>query len=100
MWYILEGQYAKDIAAQRDAARPAHLSRLQELQNEGRLLLAGPIPAIDSEDPGPAGFLGSLIVASFESQTAAEQWIAEDPYQTGGVYTSFSVRPFKKVLPT
>lgn len=99
MWYILEGQYGTDIAAARDAARPAHLQRLRELQDGGRLLLAGPIPAIDAEDPGPAGFLGSLIVASFASQGDAEAWLAEDPYMTQGVYSATTVRPFKKVLP-
>ena len=99
MWYILEGQYGADVASQRDAARPAHLSRLKELQNEGRLLMAGPISAIDSEDPGPAGFVASLIIAAFDSQAAAEAWIADDPYQAGGVYTATTVRPFKKVLP-
>ncbi|MEF2146913.1 YciI family protein [Luteimonas sp. FXH3W] len=99
MWYILEGRYGSDIDAKRAAARPAHLARLESLMEEGRLLAAGPIPAIDAEDPGPAGFLGSLIVAEFADQASAEAWLAQDPYQEQGVYSELSVRPFRKVLP-
>jgi hypothetical protein len=81
------------------AARPAHLDRLQVLQSEGRLLLAGPFPAIDSPDPGPAGFSGSLIVAEFDSIEMAQAWADADPYVAAGVYAQVSVKPFKKVLP-
>ena len=81
-------------------ARPDHLKRLQDLQNEGRLILAGPHPHIDSNDPGPAGFSGSLVVAEFASLQAAEQWAAADPYVAAGVYSEVKVKPFKKVFPT
>jgi hypothetical protein len=81
------------------AARPAHVARLEALRDEGRLFAAGPMPAIDSPDPGPAGFFGSLVIAEFASQTAAEQWLADDPYVTQGVFARTSVRPYKKVLP-
>ncbi|MDO9321842.1 MAG: YciI family protein [Pseudomonas sp.] len=80
-------------------ARPAHLSRLQQLQNEGRLVLAGPHPAIDSIDPGAAGFSGSLIVAEFDSLKAAQSWADADPYRAAGVYASVVVKPFKQVFP-
>jgi len=81
------------------AARPAHLERLQSLQAEGRLLLAGPHPAIDSTDPGEAGFTGSLVVAEFASLDDAQTWADADPYITAGVYAQVTVKPFKKVLP-
>jgi uncharacterized protein YciI len=81
------------------AVRPEHLERIQSLQSEGRLILAGPHPAIDSEDPGPAGFSGSLIVAEFDSLEAAQSWADDDPYARSGVFSSVSVKPFKKVLP-
>ncbi len=93
---------AKDVAnslEKRLAARPAHLERLNVLLDEGRLILAGPHPAIDTEDPGEAGFSGSLIVAEFNSQEDAQAWAAADPYQHAGVYASVSVKPFKKVFP-
>lgn len=80
-------------------ARPAHIQRLQELQTQGRLLLAGPHPAIDCEDPGEAGFSGSLVVAAFDSLEAAQTWAAADPYVSAGVYRQVTVKPFKKVLP-
>ncbi len=80
-------------------ARPAHLARLEQLKTEGRLILAGPHPAVDSNDPGPAGFSGSLIVAEFESLLAAQQWADADPYRAAGVYASVVVKPFKLVLP-
>lgn len=99
MLYAIIGQDRPDSLQQRLDARPAHLARLEELKNEGRLLLAGPFPAIDSEDPGPAGFSGSLIVAEFKSLEAAQQWADADPYIKAGVYTQVSVQPFKKVLP-
>ena len=83
----------------RQEARPAHLERLIALQNEGRLILAGPHPAVDSSDPGDAGFSGSLVVAEFESLEEAERWAAADPYQNAGVYASVTVKPFKKVFP-
>jgi hypothetical protein len=83
----------------RAAARPAHLERVQALVDEGRLILAGPLPAVDSPDPGPAGMLGSLIVAEFDSLQAAQAWIDADPYVTQGVFARVTVRPFKQVLP-
>lgn len=99
MWYVIEGQDRIGSLEQRKATRPEHLARLQTLQSEGRLLLAGPMPAIDAEDPGPAGFTGSLIVAEFASLAAARAWADADPYLAAGVYESVSVRPFRKVLP-
>ena len=83
----------------RKAARPEHLARLNLLRDEGRLLLAGPFPAIDAEDPGPAGFSGSLIVAEFADLEAAQSWADADPYRAAGVYEQVDVRPFRKVLP-
>ena len=85
---------------QRLAARPAHLARLQALQAEGRLVIAGPCPAIDSPDPGPAGFSGSIIIAEFASLAAAQAWAGADPYVAAGVYAKVTVKPFKKELPT
>jgi uncharacterized protein YciI len=79
--------------------RARHLARLQELQNQGRLLLAGPFPAVDSNDPGPAGYSGSLIVAEFDSLEDAQSWADADPYVEAGVYAGVSVKPFRKVLP-
>lgn len=93
---------ASDVAnslEKRLAARPAHIERLQQLKAEGRVVLAGPHPAIDSNDPGPAGFSGSLVVAEFDSLEAAQQWADADPYRTAGVYANVLVKPFKKVLP-
>lgn len=81
------------------SVRPEHLKRLHALQDAGRLLLAGPCPAIDSPDPGPAGFSGSLIVAEFESLEAAQSWASADPYAHAGAYQTVTVKPFKKVLP-
>jgi uncharacterized protein YciI len=83
----------------RTTARPAHIERLQDLQNQGRLILAGPHPAIDTENPGSAGFSGSLIVAEFDSLLDAQQWADSDPYIQAGVYAKNSVKPFKKVFP-
>ena len=99
MLYAITGQDVPDSLPKRLAARPAHLERLQTLQAAGRLLLAGPFPAIDSNDPGPAGFSGSLIVAEFDSLEAAQQWADADPYVAAGVYAAVSVKPFRKVLP-
>lgn len=99
MWYVI---YSKDRSGSLQArmdARPDHLARLNALLAEGRLLLAGPRPAIDSEDPGPAGFLGSLIVAQFDSLEDARQWADADPYVAAGVYESVEVTPFKRVMP-
>ena len=99
MWYAILGTDNGDSLEARKAARPAHLARLNSLRDQGRLLLAGPFPAIDAEDPGPAGFTGSLIVAEFDDLDAARAWAAADPYASAGVYRSVDVRPFRKVLP-
>ena len=99
MFYAIVGQDVPDSLNQRLAARPAHLERLQALQQAGRLLLAGPFPTIDSNDPGAAGFSGSLIVAEFDSLAEAQAWADADPYVAAGVYAGVSVKPFKKVLP-
>jgi len=99
MLYAIVGEDRADSLAARLAARPAHLERLKALQEEGRMILAGPFPAIDSPDPGPAGFSGSLIVAEFASLEAAQTWADADPYVAAGVYAKVSVKPFKKVFP-
>ena len=99
MYYAISGQDVTDSLAQRQAARPAHVQRLEQLKNQGRLLLAGPYPAIDAEDPGAAGYSGSLIVAEFDSLEDARAWADADPYVSAGVYAQISVRPFRKVLP-
>ena len=99
MFYVIYGTDVADSLEKRKAARPDHLARIEHLQNEGRLLLAGPCPAIDCEDPGSAGFTGSVIVAEFDSLEDARAWADADPYVTAGVYQSVSVKPFKKVLP-
>lgn len=99
MWYVIEGYDGNDVLAQRMQARPEHLARLVALRDQGRLLLAGPCPAIDSEDPGPAGFSGSVVIAEFESLDAARAWASADPYVAAGVYERVEVRPFRKVLP-
>ena len=99
MLYAIVGQDRPDSLADRLAARPAHLARLKALQDEGRMLVAGPCPAIDSPDPGPAGYSGSLIVAEFASLAAAQAWADADPYVAAGVYASVAVKPFKQVFP-
>ncbi|QNH17313.1 Protein YciI [Xanthomonas sp. SS] len=99
MWYVIEGYDGADALPRRAAARPAHLARLEALQAAGRLLLAGPCPAIDAEDPGPAGFSGSLVVAAFDSLAQARAWADADPYVAAGVYARVEVRPFRKTLP-
>jgi uncharacterized protein YciI len=98
MWYVIVGTDRAGSLDARLAARPAHLERLQVLREAGRLLIAGPLPALDAEDPGPAGFTGSLIVAEFDSLGAAEEWARADPYLARGIYESVSVRPFKRVF--
>ena len=99
MLYAILGEDAPGSLAKRLAARPAHLERLKELQEAGRLVLAGPCPAIDSPDPGPAGFSGSLIVAEFDSLTAAQIWADADPYVAAGVYDRVTVHPCNQALP-
>lgn len=99
MWYVIEGYDGNEVLAQRLQARPEHLARLTALRDQGRLLLAGPCPAIDAEDPGPAGFSGSVVIAEFESLAAARAWADADPYVAAGVYQRVEVRPFRKVLP-
>lgn len=99
MFYVIHGRDVADSLSKRLAARPAHLKRLEALRDEGRLLLAGPCPAVDAEDPGAAGFTGSFIVAEFESLAAARAWADEDPYVQTGVYADVHVEPFRKVLP-
>ena len=98
MWYLI---YSEDVAGslpQRKLARPAHLARLQALQDEGRLLTAGPNPAIDAEDPADAGFSGSTVIAEFPSQADAKAWADADPYVAAGVYAKVTIKPFKKVF--
>lgn len=99
MLYAIIGRDVPNSLEQRLAVRPAHLERLKSLQDEGRLMLAGPLPAIDSPDPGPAGFTGSLVVAEFSSLADAQTWAEADPYMKAGVYANVEVMPFKKVLP-
>jgi uncharacterized protein YciI len=99
MLYAIVGDDIANSLERRLAARPAHLARLNELDAAGRLVLAGPCPAIDSPDPGPAGFSGSLIVAEFESLADAQGWADADPYVAAGVYARVTVRPFRQVLP-
>jgi hypothetical protein len=99
MLYAIVGTDVADSLPLRKQARPAHLERLQQLRDEGRLVLAGPHPAVDCEDPGEAGFTGSLVVAEFDSLEDATAWAGADPYVSAGVYASVSVKPFRKVLP-
>lgn len=99
MFYMIYSEDVADSLAKRLATRPAHIARLEQLKNEGRLLLAGPTPAIDSMDPGAAGFSGSLVVAEFAGLTDAQSWADADPYLAAGVYARSIVKPFKKVLP-
>ncbi|MEH6386565.1 MULTISPECIES: YciI family protein [Pseudomonas] len=99
MFYAIIASDFPGTLEARLTARPAHLERLQQLQAGGRLLVAGPHPAIDSNDPGPAGFSGSLVIAEFESLQAAEAWAQDDPYVAAGVYQQVIVKPFKPVLP-
>jgi hypothetical protein len=99
MLYVIIGEDRAGTLDQRLAVRPDHVARLQALQAEGRLILAGPCPAIDSPEPGPAGFSGSVIVAEFASLEAAKAWADADPYVSAGVYERVTIKPFKKVLP-
>ena len=99
MLYAIVGEDRPDSLTARLQARPAHVERLKALQEQGRLILAGPFPAIDSPDPGPAGFSGSLIVAEFPSLVAAQTWADADPYMASGVYVRVTVKPFNKALP-
>ncbi|GAB2191684.1 YciI family protein [Sessilibacter sp. MAH1] len=99
MWYTIICEDKPNTLDKRLQARPDHLARLNSLKDLGRLLIAGPNPAIDSEDPGTAGFSGSVIIAEFSSLEEAKLWASEDPYLKAGVYESVSVKPFKKVLP-
>ncbi|MCH4562043.1 YciI family protein [Halomonas sp. EGI 63088] len=99
MLYAIISEDVKNSLERRLAARPDHLARLEELRDEGRLVLAGPHPAIDSEDPGEAGFSGSLVVAEFDSLQEAQAWADADPYMIAGAYAKVEVKPFRKVLP-
>ena len=99
MLYTIISEDINDSLEKRTATRPAHLARLQKLQDEGRLVLAGPHPAIDTDNPGPSGFTGSLVVAEFDNLEAAKQWADSDPYNDAGVYAKVIVKPFKKVFP-
>lgn len=99
MYYSIVSEDVDNSLPLRKQARPAHLARLEDLKQAGRLLVAGPSPAIDSEDPGAAGFTGSVVIAEFDSLADAERWAEADPYIEAGVYAKVSVKPFKKVLP-
>lgn len=100
MWYAIMAEDAPNSLEKRLSARPEHLARLQALEAESRLLLAGPFPAVDSNDPGAAGFSGSLIVAEFADLNAAKSWANADPFVKVGVYANVIVKPFRKTLPT
>ena len=100
MLYMIYSTDVENSLALRKAARPAHLSRLHELDSQNRLFMAGPLPAVDNEEPQDAGFTGSLVVAEFESLEEAREWAAADPYVISGVYDNSVVKPFKKVFPT
>ena len=99
MYYAIISEDVPNSLPLRQSARPAHIERLQALTNQGRLLVAGPHPAIDTEDPGQAGFTGSLVIAEFASLQDAQQWADADPYAAAGVYQNVIVKPYKKVLP-
>ena len=99
MWYLILGADVDDSLPARKIHRPAHLARLEALRDQGRLLIAGPLPAVDAEDPGEAGFTGSAIIAAFDSLEDAKAWAADDAYVHGGVFDTMLVKPFKLVLP-
>jgi uncharacterized protein len=96
--YVIYAEDTADSLEKRNSVRPAHLARLQLLQDEGRLIAAGPLPAVDSNDPGPAGFTGSVIIAEFSSLETAQSWANDDPYIAAGVYEKVAVKPFKRVF--
>ncbi|MBM7038464.1 YciI family protein [Vibrio ulleungensis] len=98
MWYVIFATDVENSLPLRQSVRPEHLSRLEALRNQGRLLTAGPMPALDTEDPGEAGFTGSTVIAEFDSLEHAQQWANSDPYIEAGVYSNVIVKPFKKVL--
>ncbi|ALV92113.1 YciI family protein [Erwinia sp. S63] len=98
MLYVIYAEDTADSLEKRNSVRPAHLARLQLLQDEGRLIAAGPLPAVDSNDPGPAGFTGSVIIAEFSSLETAQSWANDDPYIAAGVYEKVAVKPFKRVF--
>jgi uncharacterized protein YciI len=100
MWYFIHARDTVDSLQKRLQARPDHVARLHELQDQGRLLTAGPLPAIDAEDPGPAGFSGSMLVVAFDSLEAAREWAGADPYLAAGVYESVDVYPYKAAFPS
>lgn len=99
MWYAIVGEDVTDSLERRKQARPAHVQRLEALKQAGRLLLAGPFPAIDSEDPGAAGFSGSLMILEFPTLQDAQAWADADPYVAAGVFARVTVKPFRKTLP-
>ena len=99
MWYVIIGKDIEDSLQLRMETRDSHLARLNDLTDQGRILVAGPIPAIDSKDPGEAGFSGSIIIAEFNSLRDAEDWANKDPYVIAGVFSEITVKPFKRVLP-
>jgi uncharacterized protein len=99
MWYVIVAEENPETLDKRLLARAEHLDRLNQLQEQGKLLLAGPFPAIDSIDPGPAGYTGSLIIADFEDLQTATEWANADPFVNKGVYTNVTVKPFRKTLP-
>ena len=99
MWYAIIAKDHPDTLARRQLARPAHMARLLELQEAGSLFVAGAFPAIESEDPGPAGFTGSMILAQFPSMAEARAWADADPYVAAGVYADVQIKPFRKALP-
>ncbi|SFD25992.1 YciI family protein [Pseudoalteromonas denitrificans] len=99
MWYMICSTDVENSLELRKQVRPAHIARLEELKNQDRLFAAGPLPAIDSEDPGEAGFTGSLVIAQFDSLEQARDWAAADPYVEANIYKESIVKPFKKVLP-
>jgi hypothetical protein len=99
MYYVVFSEDVQDSGPLRAQARPAHLERLEQLKQQGRLLVAGPCPAIDASDPGPAGFTGSVVIAEFDCLETAQAWADKDPYVSAGVYANVVVKPFKRVLP-
>ena len=99
MLYAIISEDIESSLERRKSARPAHLDRLESLNKQGRLILAGPHPALDNDDPGEAGFTGSLVVAEFPSLEEAKNWADDDPYVAAGVYAGVTVKPFKKVFP-